>query len=169
MIMMPRAVASCGASGAIFGLYSVCILGKVKWSATFVHEVLTFEDIVGKHDEQELHSGTGHRFVNYHEVSSSGSFETVSVGNTLPVRRRGEPVRQPPLAFGIDGEDAIAVTAACEACLSICCSWLLGLLRTSHASQAVSDLRRSSPNSGFQWGPEIRRHINLKRCIRMNL
>lgn len=29
LMIMPQTARSCGASGAIFGLYSVCVLGKV--------------------------------------------------------------------------------------------------------------------------------------------
>lgn len=34
MVMMPRTTSSCGASGAIFGLYSVCVLGKVSFPSS---------------------------------------------------------------------------------------------------------------------------------------
>lgn len=35
LMIMPRTISSCGASGAIFGLYSVCVLGKVRHTAVY--------------------------------------------------------------------------------------------------------------------------------------
>ena len=30
LVLVPQAAYSCGASGAIFGLFSVCVLGKIR-------------------------------------------------------------------------------------------------------------------------------------------